>query len=189
MYTGRDFCVNALMVIKITVIHKYKQREVLMKKEKLKVICIYSGEEDAAELKRIYRKLIKKLHPDLNKESSKRDLELLLQVTKAYENGDLTTLRNLELLASEIVEKETIDISEMEGLESTKQRYKIIINEILKNIEEIKLKFPYNQKDFLKKPKLVQVKIEELNKLMEDYKNLYEELDKVLNKLKGENNG
>lgn len=38
------------MVIKITVIHKYKQREVLMKKEKLKVICIYSGEEDAAEL-------------------------------------------------------------------------------------------------------------------------------------------
>ena len=43
--------------------------------------------------------------------------------------------------------------------------------------------------DFLKKPKLVQAKIEELNKLMEDYKNLYEELDKVLNKLKGENNG
>ena len=67
------------------------------------------SEENAKELKNIYRKLIKKLHPDLNKENAIKNKNLLLQVTQAYENGDLETLRNLELLTDEIIEKENIE--------------------------------------------------------------------------------
>lgn len=143
-------------------------------------------EEDAEELKRIYRKLIKKLHPDLNKDSTEKDLELLLQVTKAYENGDLTTLKNLELLASEIIEKEKIEINEFEEMKETKQKYEGIVKSILQNIEEIKTKYPYNKKEFLKDEKLIEEKKKELNEIMENYKKLYEEMNNVLTMLKGE---
>ncbi len=45
--------------------------------------CSFLSEEDGKELKNIYRRLIKKLHPDLNKESSEKNKNLFLQVTRA----------------------------------------------------------------------------------------------------------
>lgn len=146
------------------------------------------SEENTKEIKSIYRKLIKKLHPDLNKENSEKNKNFLLQVTHAYENGDLETLRNLELLTDEIVEKENIEINELEELKQSKAKYEIIIKELLKSIKKIKESFPYNKKEFLKSDVLVEKKKEELKSKMELYKKVYLNLENILKRLKGEAN-
>lgn len=147
------------------------------------------SEENSKELKDIYRKLIKKLHPDLNKENSEKNKNLLLQVTHAYENGDLETLKNLELLTDEIIEKECIEVGELDELKQSKEKYKIIINGLIESINKIKDSFPYNKKEFLKSDILVQKRKDELNKEMKMYKEVYLKLEDILNKLKGEING
>lgn len=146
------------------------------------------SEDDVKELKSIYRKLIKKLHPDLNKNLKERDLFILLQVTKAYENGDLETLKNLELLTSEITEKEEVEIGELEELRKTKEFYTTIVEKLLENIKEIKESFPYNKKDFLKSKVLVDKRVKELKEEMEEHKDVYAQLEKILKGLEGENN-
>ena len=143
-------------------------------------------EENKVELKSTYRKLIKKLHPDLNKENSDKNKKLLLQVTKAYENGDLETLRNLELLCSEIVEKDEIEESEMEELIKQKEKYTIIIKDLLKRIMKIKESFPYNKQEFLKSEALIQENKDDLNNRIDMCKNLYSNLEELLKKVKGE---
>ena len=52
-------------------------------------------EEDEKELKRIYKILIKKLHPDLNIHQEDFKKELFIKVTNAYKNGDLEELKAL----------------------------------------------------------------------------------------------
>lgn len=150
--------------------------------------CSFLSEEDGKELKNIYRRLIKKLHPDLNKESSEKNKNLFLQVTRAYENGDLETLKNLELLTNEIVEKENIETGEFEELKNSKLKYKEIVKELLETIKKIKESYPYNKKEFLKSDILVQKKKEKLSQQMEMYKEVYINLEKILKELKGEKN-
>ena len=144
------------------------------------------SEENAKELKNIYRKLIKKLHPDLNKENAIKNKNLLLQVTQAYENGDLETLRNLELLTDEIIEKENIETGEIEELKQSKSKYEAIVNELLEKIKKIKESFPYNQKEFLKNEVLVQKRKDELEAEIKSCKEIYSKLDNILKQLKGE---
>lgn len=147
------------------------------------------SEENSTELKKIYRKLIKKLHPDLNKDCSEKQKKLLLQVTQAYENGDLETLKNLELLSSEIIEKEDIEFGELDELKLSKEKYNQIVNNLLEEIKAIKNRFPYNKKEFLKSEILVNKRKEELETEMDKYKEIYKSLEEILNKLKGEYNG
>lgn len=147
------------------------------------------SEENSKELKSIYRKLIKKLHPDLNKEDGEKNKNLLLQVTHAYENGDLETLKNLELLTDEIAEKENVEMGELEELKQSKAKYEIIINGLLESIKKIKESFPYDKKEFLKSEILVQKRKEELENEMKMCREVYSNLENILKQLKGEANG
>jgi len=147
------------------------------------------SEEDSKELKRIYRKLIKKLHPDLNKDNSEKNKNLLIQVTRAYENGDLETLRNLELLTDEIIERESIETGELEELKASKEKYENIVNTLLDEIKQIMERFPYNKKAFIKDDVLVQKRKNELENEMNLCKEVYADLEKLLKQLKGELNG
>lgn len=147
------------------------------------------SEEDSNEIKRIHRKLIKKLHPDLNKNATPKDIAILTQVTKAYENGDLETLKNLELAISEITEKEEVEIGELEELRKSKESYIKIVEQLLESLKKIKESFPYNKKEFLKSKILVDKKVEELKAEMEEYRNIYAQLEEIFKGLEGENNG
>lgn len=147
------------------------------------------SEEESKELKSCYRKLIKKLHPDLNKENTEKNKNLLLQVTHAYENGDLETIKNLELLTEEISETEKFEVGELEELKQSKKRYTSVIQELLKTIKQIKESFPYNKKEFLKSDVLVEKRKEELKDEMKMCKEIYRQLEDILKQLKGEANG
>lgn len=149
----------------------------------------FLSEEESREIKKVYRKLIKKLHPDLTKENNKQKEKLLIQVTNAYKRGDIETLKNIELLTEEVTEKtNTKDIGLIE-LRECKTKYKRIIDELLESIKKIKESFPYNQKEFLKSDVLVNKRKEELERDTEQYKDIYSKLEDILNQLKGDKNG
>lgn len=146
-------------------------------------------EEQSIELKSIYRRLIKKLHPDLNKDSNEKNKKILLQLIHAYENSDLEMMRNLELLTNEIIEKDEEDILPLEDLRAYKQKYEDILKELLEKIKKIKESFPYNKKEFLKNDVLIKKRRDEISIEIEQYKKLYKEFEKILKQLKGEING
>lgn len=50
---------------------------------------------EAAELKRLYHIIVKRLHPDLNPDTSDDEKELFAQAQSAYKNGDIDLMRNL----------------------------------------------------------------------------------------------
>lgn len=142
------------------------------------------SEKDSVEAKRIYRKLIKKLHPDLNKNCTENDKKLFLQLVRAYELGDIETLRNLELLCENITENEEIDVGELDELKAKKEKYINMIEKVTDQINIIKNSFPYNQIDFLNDDKQIEEKKAELNKDLELYKEYYSDLEERLKKLK-----
>jgi hypothetical protein len=55
---------------------------------------------DTAALKRLYRDLVRRLHPDANPQLGERELQLWNQVQEAYRDGDLARLRVLSEAAS-----------------------------------------------------------------------------------------
>ena len=113
----------------------------------------------------------------------------MIQVTNAYKQGDIETLKNIELLTEEVTEKtNTKDIGLIE-LRECKTKYKRIIDELLESIKKIKESFPYNQKEFLKSDVLVNKRKEELERDTEQYKDIYSKLEDILNQLKGDKNG
>ena len=58
------------------------------------------SEEESKELKRLYRRVIKALHPDLNPDLSDEKKELFFKAVRAYESGDLHMLRIIDETAA-----------------------------------------------------------------------------------------
>ncbi|MBP3279174.1 MAG: hypothetical protein J6M44_09495 [Butyrivibrio sp.] len=122
------------------------------------------NETPAQELKRLYRYIMKKLHPDANPDATEAEMELLRKAQKAYSEGDLETLREIadQLDDTEITEKysdtpeDIIKLRELRGKLAEKVEILII------HIEEIKNSFPYNEKDFLADEEAVAKRQEEL---------------------------
>ena len=60
-----------------------------LKRSKAEVL----SDEDNKELKKLYRKIVKALHPDINPDVSQAQVQLFDNAVSAYKNGDLGTLR------------------------------------------------------------------------------------------------
>ena len=88
-----------------------------------------------------------------------------------------------------ITEKEEVEIGELEELRKSKESYTKIVEQLLESIKKIKESFPYNKKEFLKSKILVDKKVEELKAEMEEYRNIYAQLEEIFKGLEGENNG
>lgn len=143
------------------------------------------SEEDSAEVKRLYRILVKKLHPDLNPNYTEDTKQLFLKAEYAYQNGDLKTLQNILLLIEDInTNKDELEIGELEELKNKKKKLLVIIEDLYSAIDKIKNSFPYNQIDFIKDKEQIAIKQKELNATLDDLKTAYKELEDRLKKLK-----
>ncbi len=140
--------------------------------------------EDIKELKRIYRKIVKRLHPDINPNITETKHKLFLNAVAAYKNGDLKTLKSLEILLNEISDN-IEDYLSIEYLKGKRESLKKHINSLLSYIEKIKKSFPYNQKEFLKDDIAVEKKQTELNNIIKQYKELYKHYEEKFNALLG----
>lgn len=143
------------------------------------------SKDDAIEIKKLYRTLIKKLHPDLNPNYNERTKQLLLQVEQAYKNGDLQSIKSIDLLTDDITE-ETIELGEFDELKNKKEKLLEIIKNLNSSIEKIKTSFPYNQINFLNDNEKISIKQKELNSTLDEYKLAYKALEEQLTQMKGD---
>ncbi len=120
--------------------------------------CDKLSDEEAKELKKLYRILAKKLHPDLNPNPTGDQKSLWSRVSEAYEAGDLGMLKVLQTIAAD--DKETDhDSDTTSSLEKLQVKINILrekLREVIYYIGAIKKAFPFNVADFLANRKAVE---------------------------------
>ncbi len=136
--------------------------------------------------KDLYRKIVKKLHLDMNPNVTEHDLELFHRAAKAYEEGDIMTL---QAIYDEIygLDKEMLSEKEsMEALISLREQLLERIAKVMEEIEAIKEDFPYTEKEFLDNPEVVKAKQDALIRLIQEYEKEIIRLSKILQEVNQE---
>lgn len=127
--------------------------------------------EEAVELKKLYRRVIKILHPDLNPSITQAQLELFNKAVNAYDAGDLNTLRIIDEMISEPILSDNY-IDEMTRLADEKERLIGLLKTVKESIENIKNEFPYAVKELLNDPTKIAERKIELKSIIHQYKEL-----------------
>ena len=118
-----------------------------------------SRETPGQKIKKLYRKIVKRLHPDMHPNPTEHEKELFNRATAAYEKGNLEEMERIweELSGMDAPEDLFDDTAEgraklRELLEKLKLRMRLLTREI----EHIKSEFPYKIKAFLEDEEAVE---------------------------------
>lgn len=114
---------------------KYKQGEFL-------------NDMEMQELKKLYRRIVKELHPDLNSNLSDAKIGMFMNAIEAYKKGDLNTLRIINEMLLESVLPDNKD-NAMANMIKEKERLILILKGLRNDIADIKTKFPYTAKEIV----------------------------------------
>lgn len=169
-------------ILKVELDEFYKSLEDL--REELNNSKIYMelpklSSEEAKKIKEIFRKLAKRLHPDVNKNLCEESINLWIKVKEAYENNDLLSLIILDGLSSDKEVNEDIKINEIEtNIKSLEMKIKSIKN-IMKNEEE---EFPLNIRCVIEDLDYINEKKKELTSFIKEYEKMIIKLEQVIEK-------
>ena len=128
-------------------------------------------DEEASELKKLYTLIVKKLHPDINPDTTEEQHAQFVDAVNAYKNANLSELRIIYLLLEKTSVTETVN-----SMDKLKTRKELLINEkeyLLNEIQNIKEKFPYTVKDLLQNEVELKNKINELSNQLTEYQEQY----------------
>ena len=100
------------------------------------------------EIKKLYRGIVKFLHPDSHTEATPAQIQLFQNTVQAYENGDLDNLRIISEMVAEPVVLEHNE-SDLSILAKDKERPSKTLGLIREQIIAIKLEYPYTMKKLI----------------------------------------
>ena len=140
--------------------------------------------EDTKELKSLYRKIVKVLHPDLHPSISDAERQLFENAVTAYKNGDLLSIRAIH---------ETIgdgpaapdDADTMQTLMKTKKHLEALIAGINEEIAKIKGRYPYTERNLLADDAKVEERTVQLRGALDQYQKLCDIYLERITALKG----
>lgn len=138
------------------------------------------NEKEHAEFKRLYRDIVKRLHPDLNNHLTAEEKELFVEAQQAHKWGDLEMMRTLheQLTNMEISTPVSSDLADEVG------RLKKLVEEQSEKLRKLREEFPFNQRDLLDDEHKIAERQAELRKQIADKKQEREEYRQYVNALK-----
>lgn len=136
--------------------------------------------DEMLEFKSKYRDLVKKLHPDLNKDLSESDLDLYYKVVDAYKNGQIDLIR---LYHDLIIGKEEKDLKDEKLIDQEIKRLSENIEKLKESIEKIKNSFPYDKKDLLEDEKEIENEKEAIKNIIKALLKNIEYLEKRIEEI------
>ena len=134
-------------------------------------------EVELLQVKKIYRRLVKKIHPDINPvmDSCEKLQELWYRLTIAYECNNLKEMQETEVLINALLKQ--LDIGTIEiDIPDIEDK----IEELLNEIEEIKSRDPYQYKFLLDDTEAVKEKKQSLQDELKEYEEYSAKLDEIL---------
>ncbi|MDD2628931.1 MAG: hypothetical protein PHV61_01975 [Limnochordia bacterium] len=142
--------------------------------------CPKLSQEETAEVKKLYRSIVKVLHPDINPSLTDEQKALWNQATDAYCTGNVEMLGVLSEL---ILQGESSSNGSLSAVEELKEKIRLLekrMKDLLLEIEKIKQIFPFNLSDFLRDAEQIKHKQGELRSAIEQAKKTLEELRRYL---------
>ena len=140
------------------------------------------SDEENEEFKKLYRQLVFKLHPDLNPNQSKDEVNLWHPVQLAYQGGDLEEMRSLMIILES--QDGSVELSSSKDiLEKRKTKLSDQIQKTINKLSDMGNEFPFNMAKNLADKDWVSAKLEEIDGQIshfEDKCKEYNELLKVL---------
>lgn len=146
--------------------------------------------KDNIELLALYRKLIKKLHPDIHPDLPPEASGLFQQAMDAYKTGDLELLKLLLDMTNDMLKGHEIKYDMPNTIDLLKKHILQIeqkIDTIKNKIESLKKEPPFCFEKLLNDSGAVMKKRKELDKQIDDYKNLLSQLQVIRNTLRNGN--
>lgn len=133
----------------------------------------FAGMDIKQKVKELYRRIVKKLHPDMNPNVTERQKELWNMAQKAYKEWDVETLEKIYDEINEVSVEEMPDTEEtLEELEKMLEKLKNRRRELINEIEKLKSEFPYTEKSLLENEEAVAKIQEELNAKIKEYEEI-----------------
>ena len=121
----------------------------LISSEKLSV-------EETDEIRALYTKIVKKLHPDLNPNATEKDIQLFQRAVEAYRRADIYMIRAIYC---------TLDFDE--PCEVYVESVKAKITEVMEQIEIIRSSYPFDKIPFMQDREAVRKRNAELNDMLD----------------------
>ena len=112
-------------------------------------------------MKKLYRKIVKAMHPDLHPDQTPEEAELFKKANTAYEDGDMDTLEMIWQIISG-GSADSVESDNREILLKERSRLLELIVRIREEIEAIRTSFPYTMKDILTDPEKLARRQEEI---------------------------
>ena len=138
------------------------------------------AQSDLLKIKRIYRRLVKKIHPDINPLTNENEeLKGLWQrLIIAYECNALHEMEETEVLINALLERLNLGTMEITipGIEER-------IAEVEEEIERIISTDPYRYRELLEDPKAISEKRTELEEELQEFEEYEKQLDEILDGL------
>jgi hypothetical protein len=100
--------------------------------------------EEAAELKKLYRQLVKRLHPDVHPGASPAEQALWLQVIAAYEAADLPKLRALDVLTERELPPQVPQT--IEALTAVREHLRSCLTSLLEQLAKVETERPFSMR-------------------------------------------
>jgi hypothetical protein len=135
-------------------------------------------EEESSELRKLYTLIVKKLHPDINSNTTEEQHSQFVDAVNAYKNANLSELRIIYLLFEKTSVAETVN-----SIDKVKTRKELLLNEkeyLLNEIQKIKETFPYNVQGLLQDKAKLQQKIDELSSQLSECQEQYDNIESRL---------
>ena len=132
------------------------------------------------KLKALYRRIVKRLHPDVHPNSTPREKELFNMAQDAMKRGDLDLMERIyeELLGMDAPEERFADTPEgIESLREFIEKLRARVHSLQQEIRGIRSVFPYTMKSFLEDEEAVRERRQEL---LDKLKNLREANEKLV---------